>query len=269
MIKRIYLEITNACDLRCPFCTNRKGNRYLSIEEIRFYLPQIREITDYIYLHILGEPLLHPDLPEIFSLLNQYGMKLQLVTNGTLLYRYPDLLKEPCLRKLSISLHACNDIPIPEGYLETIDSLLEQEREAVIELRFYDEAHLKAPLLSYLDTLKKRYHFTETNKKGSFRIKDKTYLYIQDLFRWPDIRDPEISLRGKCHADEMTAINSNSNVTLCCLDPEAYNRIGSLKEKSLREILDSDDYKRKLESLRGNGDLSELCRKCSYRLRFR
>ena len=83
------------------------------------------------------------------------------------------------------------------------------------------------------------------------------------------MNDPVLSERGKCHADEMIAITSASEVTLCCLDPQAFNRLGSLKEKSLREILDSEDYKRKLESLRGNADLEELCRRCSYRLRFR
>ena len=47
-MKRIYLEITNACNLDCPFCTNEKGNNYLSIEEIKKYLPQIKEYTDNI-----------------------------------------------------------------------------------------------------------------------------------------------------------------------------------------------------------------------------
>ena len=102
-MKRIYLEITNACNLNCPFCSYDKGHSFLTLEEIDNYLTQIKEFCDYIYLHILGEPLLHPDFNRILDLLDSKEMHLQLVTNGTLLSRYPDLLRHSCLRKLSIS----------------------------------------------------------------------------------------------------------------------------------------------------------------------
>lgn len=77
MLKRVYLEITNACNLDCPFCTNNKGHHFLSLKEIDDYTSQIKNVCDYIYLHILGEPLLHPDFEEILYLLDRKELKLQ------------------------------------------------------------------------------------------------------------------------------------------------------------------------------------------------
>ena len=64
-IKRVYLEITNACNLDCPFCTNNKGQSFMNIDTIKNYLFQIKQISDYVYLHVLGEPLLHSNLNDI------------------------------------------------------------------------------------------------------------------------------------------------------------------------------------------------------------
>ena len=114
MIKRIYLEITNACNLNCPFCENDKGNSFMDIEKIKNILSQIKEVCNYIYLHVLGEPLLHPNIEEILTYCDNLDLNVQLVTNGLLLYK--DLLKHKCLRKLSISLHAVNNLNIDYSY---------------------------------------------------------------------------------------------------------------------------------------------------------
>ena len=45
-MKRVYLEITNSCNLNCPFCTNNKNNDFLSISEINNYLDQINNALD-------------------------------------------------------------------------------------------------------------------------------------------------------------------------------------------------------------------------------
>ena len=268
-MKRVYLEITNACNLNCPFCTNEKGNRFLSYEQIDDYTSQIKSYCDYIYLHILGEPLLHPDFEKILNLLDEKEFKLQLVTNGTLLNKYPDLLSHKCLRKLSISIHSVNNVKIDETYFETINKLIEQDSNINIELRFYNKDKLDDKLSSYLNELKDRYSFEITPKQNSFRLKGSTYVYFEELFRWPNINDEVISYQGSCHgAIDMIAINSNSDVTICCLDPKAFNKLGNLKEDSLKNILESDIYKTYIENFRNHKITSELCSKCSYRLRF-
>ena len=74
----------------------------MNLNDINNYLDQIKEFGNYIYLHVLGEPLLHPNFNEILKLLDDKGFNLQLVTNGILLNKYPDLLTHKSLRKLSI-----------------------------------------------------------------------------------------------------------------------------------------------------------------------
>ncbi|MBP5279648.1 MAG: radical SAM protein [Erysipelotrichaceae bacterium] len=268
-MKRVYLEITDSCNLNCPFCTYKKGHSFLSLKQIEDCLIQIKPVCDYIYLHMIGEPLLHPDFEKILDLLDQYGFKLQLVTNGTLLSRYPDLLDHECLRKLSISLHSINNVFTDDSYFEVIDRLIEQNKK-IIELRFYDRDNLDDKLQTYLDSLEKRYGYCETKKNNSYRLKDNLYIYFEKLFRWPDINDPIISEHGTCHgAIDMIAINSKLDVTICCLDPEAHNVIGNLHEDKLKDILESPGYLRYINEFKDHKISSELCKRCSYRLRFR
>ena len=61
--KKAYLEITNVCNLSCAFCpkTSREP-RFVSVEEFAALIEQVQPLTDYVYLHLMGEPLLHPQL---------------------------------------------------------------------------------------------------------------------------------------------------------------------------------------------------------------
>ena len=269
MLKRVYLEITNACNLNCPFCTNEKGNNYLSLSEIKEYSKQIKKHCDYVYLHILGEPTLHPNFDEILNILDINELNLQLVTNGTLLFKYPNLLKHKCLRKLSISIHSINNTNIEKNYFKTINRLINNNSNTKLELRFYDRNSLSKDIQEYLNSLINKYGLELTSKQNSYKIKENTYIYFEELFNWPSINDRFISNVGTCHgAIDMIAINSKSDVTICCLDPKAYNKIGNLKQNSLDEILNSQQYLKYVKEFKENKITSDLCSKCSYRLRF-
>ena len=53
MYKKIYLEITNNCNLKCSFCLpNSRLKKYLSISEYQIILNKIKDYTKYLYLHI-------------------------------------------------------------------------------------------------------------------------------------------------------------------------------------------------------------------------
>ncbi len=268
-MKRVYLEITNACNLNCSFCTNAKGHSYLDIDTIDNYLLQIKQVTNYIYLHVLGEPLLHPKFNEIMDLLDKYDFNLQLVTNGTLLSKYPNILSHKSLRKLSISLHSLNNLDIDDNYFNILDKLIENNNDKIIELRFYDLNNLDQKLNNYLNTLDNKYHFKDTKKDKSYKLKDKVYIYCLDMFKWPSINDEEIGETGYCHGlKDQLAILHNGIVTSCCLDPYGENNLGDLNNNSLKEILESTKYKKALSELKNRHLVLPLCKKCTYRLRF-
>ncbi len=269
-MKRVYLEITNACNLNCSFCTYEKGNSCLSLKEIDSYTSQIRPLSSYIYLHILGEPLLHPDFDAILKMLDDKGFHLQLVSNSIALKNHPDLLKHPCLAKLSLSVHSLSQIENPVPYLQYIDRLIENPGRVKIELRFYNEETLSEPVRQYYEHLVTRYGKKATKRRDSFQLKENVYLYFQPFFRWPDMKDPIISHEGRCLGGiDMIAINHDSKVCLCCLDPEAINQIGDLKKQSLEEILNSKVYLDQVKAFRDGKIISPLCARCSYRLRFK
>lgn len=84
--KRIYIEITSSCNLKCSFCQETlRSPHFMSVDEFAHTLQQIRPYTNYIYLHVKGEPLLHPQLDEILALCRRAGVTVNLTTNGTLL----------------------------------------------------------------------------------------------------------------------------------------------------------------------------------------
>lgn len=268
MLKRVYLEITNSCNLNCPFCTNEKGNVFLDIKTIENYILQIKKHCDYIYLHILGEPLLHPDFEKILTILDKNNLKLQLVTNGTQLNKYPNILNHTCLRKLSISVHSINNKINNNEYFSTIEKLI-NNNSTNIELRFYDYNNLSDEIKSFLIKLKDEYKFLNTSKRNSYKLKENVYVYFEEIFKWPNINDEIISNYGKCHgAIDMLAINCNSDVTICCLDPKAYNTLGNLKNESLDKIIESEKYKKIVQDFKENKINLELCKRCTYRLKF-
>lgn len=268
-MKRIYLEITNACNLNCPFCRNDKGNNYLTIDIIDNYLSQIKEVCDYVYLHVLGEPLLHKDFNLILDLLDKYNLNLQLVTNGILLNKHLDILNHKCLRKLSISIHSINNIDVNDDYFKTIDCIIKNNNDKFIELRFYDFNNLDNKIINYLNKLKNEYGLKETSKNNSYKLKDNVYIYTTDLFKWPSIDDEYISDKGTCRGiKDQLAILSNGEVVSCCLDTKGINSFGNLKDNTLKEILSSDLYLKSLNDLNNNKLSLPLCQKCTYHSRF-
>ena len=108
MFKRMYLEITNVCNLRCAFCPGtQRPRRFMTPEEFRQLATRLRPYGTYLMLHVMGEPLLHPQLAELLDIAGELDFRVCLVTNGTLLPRQlPTLEGSPALHKLSVSLHS-------------------------------------------------------------------------------------------------------------------------------------------------------------------
>lgn len=91
--KRIYIEITSSCNLTCSFCQETKRDkRFMSIDEFSHVIEQVKPLTEFIYLHVKGEPLLHPQLGDILQICHDEGMRVNITTNGTLLKKQLDTL---------------------------------------------------------------------------------------------------------------------------------------------------------------------------------
>jgi len=106
--KKIYVEITNICNLKCNFCpdTNRE-KRFMPVENFAIIVNKIKDYTGLIALHVKGEPLMHPELKAILDICDKNNLKVNITTNGTLLYKNKEILASSnALRQLNISVHS-------------------------------------------------------------------------------------------------------------------------------------------------------------------
>lgn len=115
--KKIYIEITNACNLECDFCPKTKRKQeFMGIEAFSKIANKIRPYTDHIYLHVKGEPLLHPELDKILDASYSAGFRVNITTNGTLIDKVADMLiSKPAIRQINFSLHSFDGNVTPAG----------------------------------------------------------------------------------------------------------------------------------------------------------
>ena len=104
--KKVYLEITNRCNLSCDFCIrNKRKIKDLTIEEFKFILYKLKPLTNYLYFHVLGEPLIHEQINEFINYASQ-SFDINITTNGYLIDKIKD---NKNIRQVNISLHSYDD----------------------------------------------------------------------------------------------------------------------------------------------------------------
>jgi len=285
MFKKIFVEITNRCNLACDFCpaTNRTKSD-IAPEVFAALLPQLTPFTKHLALHVLGEPLLHPDLPQLLALCHQQGMQVNLTTNGTLLPRQAQmLLAAPALRQINISLHStsgrsCGD---PAGYLTGVLAFasLAAVRGVFVSLRIWDlpPTQLQNGIRWQDEVLTRLEGFFAISAPLSdvvaagqgVKLADRIFLSQKDLFAWPSLSAPDLGGRGTCRGlRDQVAILVDGTVVPCCLDGEGNIPLGNVFAEPFAEIIAGERVARIRRGFQERKLVEELCRRCSYRQRF-
>lgn len=273
--RKIYLEISNVCNLRCSFCpgTKRKA-KILSEEEFSVLLPKLRQWTDYLYFHLMGEPLCHPLLARFLELAGNAGFKVILTTNGTLLEEKQEiLLNSPGLHKVNISLHAfeANDLTIPfSEYLRRCFAFGQAaEGNKLIVYRLWNQGGLEERNQEILSGLKAAFPGEWVPQARGIRIGERIFLEYGDKFDWPDLSAEEGSDGVFCYGlRDQIGVLCDGTVVPCCLDHEGDLALGNLFAEELSDILDTPRAKAIYEGFRERKAAEELCRKCGYARRF-
>ena len=209
MLKKAYVEITNRCNLACSFCPKTKREpRMMSAQEFGLVLSRLEGYVQYVYLHVMGEPLLHPELPTLFALAKARDMKICITTNGTLLQKRSDeLLAAESLHKISVSLHSFegNDGADEQelSYLTQVWNFAEKaaKKGVIVALRLWNDGGADARNGEILDFLRSR---TGDNwpemRNGSFllRCEGKMVYHGGDLNWW------NWESEGKAYCNNMT-----------------------------------------------------------------
>lgn len=280
--KKIYIEITNICNLTCSFCSKSKRKpESLSSENFKYILEKIHPFTDYIHLHVKGEPLLHPELPDLLDSACDKQFKVHISTNGVLIHKAENmLLSKPAIRQMNFSLHSITENK-KENYLENILQFTEKALEKtkmIISLRLwnFNKENKTEPNrnLEIIKTLEDR--FCEKNKieenlipGTGLKLKERLYLNTDYEFEWPDMNNDYHNEKGFCYAlRSQIAILTDGTVVPCCLDGEGVINLGNIFKQDFNEIISNNKSKAIYENFANHKAIEPLCIKCSYKERF-
>lgn len=273
---RVYVEITNICNRACSFCPGTKREkRRMTLDEFSLILTRLEGITEYVYLHIMGEPLTHPELCEFISLGTSRGFKCAVTTNGTLLAKRTDELLASGIYKVNVSVHSFES-GAREDYLSYVNSCIDFADAAsksgiLTVLRLWNRGYDEGRNIDTLAILKERFKDDEwrEGERGA-RIRHKLHLEYGDRFEWPDSEKEEIGDAVFCHGlGDHFGILVDGRVVPCCLDREAAIELGNVYETDLDTILSSDRAERMREGFKCKRASEDLCRKCGYARRFK
>ena len=268
---KIYLEISNVCNLSCAFCPGTKrAPRVMSKDEFAFLLPRLKEYTDYLYFHLMGEPLCHPNLEEFLSIAGDFGFKVILTTNGTLLQKQKKiLLNSPALHKINISLHAfeANDINVPfEKYLDgCFDFGKDAEGEKIVVYRLWNNGGADEKNTEIIRAMQKYFPTPWENNRSGEKIGNKVFLEYGDKFDWPSLESTDMGEKMFCYGMcDQVGVLADGSVVPCCLDHDGDITLGNLFEQTMDEILTSERAQSIAHGFKQKIGVEELCRRCGY-----
>jgi radical SAM protein with 4Fe4S-binding SPASM domain len=286
ILERAYIEISNICNLQCTFCPIvERDKKILAVDSFHRFAVQVKPLAKQVCLHLMGEPLAHPQFAEISKVCSELGLRIFLTTNGTLISRQAELLCHwKSLDQINFSLHSYYANPQKielQKYLQPIfqfcDDIQQLNPDVYINLRLWNldsptqQAEQNIALLSEIEK-----HFgvevkpeVDTRNYKSKKLKGRLYVHFDTEFKWPDPKDPNLGEQGFCHAlSKQIAIHADGTVVPCCLDKEARIRLGNLNENSLDEIINSARAQAMLAGFKRRKLVEDLCQRCTYIDRF-
>ncbi len=282
MPNKAFLEITNACNLSCSFCHGTKRPiRYMNRAEFTNAATQIRPFADYLYFHLMGEPLLHPLLGDFLAIAGELGFRVILTTNGTLLDKRRDvLLSAPALHKVSISVHSLEletgaGHTDPETYLQSCFRFCTEaaERGIIAVLRLWNIGAARTENEWILGRMHQYFDGCETAPSqepwkpiySGYKIKDRIFLEWGERFDWPDVEGETVSVSHGCYGlQDQFGVLTDGTVVPCCLDADGVMGLGNLFAVPLAEILRCPRAMAIRHGFETKTVTEKLCRTCGY-----
>lgn len=278
-LKKVYLEIGNICNRSCAFCPGcSRPAKLMSEEEFRIAASQAKTVSDFVYFHLMGEPLLHPDLSKFFCICKDIGLKVIITTNGTLLAEKGDiLLGSDALHKVNISLHSfeANTRTENDNYFSECFSFAQKAsaKGTITVLRLWnkdgDLPGMNTQNEEILLKMKRELQGEWKENTRGVRIREKLFLEWGERFSWPDLSLPELRKNGTCYGlRDQVGILSDGRVVPCCLDKNGDITLGNVFDTPLAQILNSQRATAIRNGFCKNQYIEPLCRTCGYAGRF-
>ncbi len=271
--KKIYIEITNICNMSCSFCPKlKRAPREMSVEEFERVAAQVRKFTNFIYLHLKGEPLSHSRIDKILTICDREELMVNITTNGTLLKINTEMLKRhKSVRQVNVSLHSMENVETAENYVKNIircAKILAPEKMVSLRIWTYDNG--SHPVNErMLEAIEQGFGVHPELSQKRSTLAENIFFNLGDTFEWPSPLSPDIGDEGFCLGTRShIAILSDGTVVPCCLDSEGDINLGNIFEQELCNILKSERFNDIYNGFSQRKIKESLCRKCSFRLRF-
>jgi radical SAM protein with 4Fe4S-binding SPASM domain len=285
--RRVYVEISNICNLQCSFCPEvERDKQVMTPAFFRQVLAQVAPMTDEVCLHLMGEPLGHPQLGEIVGICAELGTPVNLTTNGLLLHgERRDLMLHPIIRQLNVSVHSFEANFSGRDVTPYMDKLFKFTRVAMTErpdlyinYRLWDlvddgtmtaeNAKIRAVIEAEFGVDMHAMGVDPRRKKG-YVLAGRVYVNFDSRFEWPTLAAPKRAERGTCHGlSSHIGIHADGTVVPCCLDKEAKLKLGDLKHESLADVLSGQRATAMRDGFAANRLVEDLCQKCTFIERF-
>jgi len=280
-----YIEITSSCNQQCTFCpgTSRK-KEFMTPDLFEHIARQLENKTRFIFFHVMGEPLLHPELDTLFDLSHRYTHRVNITTNGTLLMEKLLVLKEaPALRQVNISLHWLNEIEDHDRAASYMKDILTFTRETRDKKDYYitfrlwnmNEAGLNRSNRLAAEMIEKEFNldYSITDTKATYKgllLGKNIFLNHDTSFQWPDLKNPLRDEERFCLAlRKQVALLVDGTVVPCCLDSNGTIALGNIKDQALENILQSPRARALYNGFSEGRAVEELCRHCGHKSLFR
>lgn len=273
--------------MKCSFCPpTLRASQFVSPENFAIRLDQIKPHTNYIHLHVKGEPLLHPKIGQLLDISHEKGFFVHITTNGTLIEkRKEQLVNKPAIRQMNFSLHSFddNDLPDKPGYMRKIIAFVKEQTaktNMIVSFRLWNlsednrtnaEKQKNHELLAMIeDAFQLDYQIEErVEPGGGLQIAERVYINQDYEFEWPSLDAEEDDGKGFCYGlRNQAGILANGTVVPCCLDGEGVINLGNIHKDSFTDIIEKDRARNLYDGFSRREAVEELCRKCGYRKRF-
>jgi len=244
------------------------------MEDFQKIVGKLKGVTKYLYLHVMGEPLTHPLLPEFIRYATEQGFFVSITTNGTLLKKRREELLASGVYKINISVHSFEEgsNEAYETYISECTEFADEASKAGIltVLRLWNNGYDEGRNINALKMLQ-AYFDHEEWKEGSkgVRIRNKLHLEYGERFEWPDMEKEDRGNEVYCYGlKDHFAVLCDGTVIPCCLDREGEIALGNIFEQMPQEILSSKRAEAMKAGFQCRKATEELCRKCGYARRF-
>ena len=283
MFKKVYLEISNICNVQCSFCpVVEKDKKIMDIADFEAILKQVVPLAETVCLHVLGEPLAHPKFIEILKICEAYKVQIDLTTNGILINRYKhQIINSKSVRQVNFSLQAFKDNfpdrdinPYLQPIFEFVTLAHSSRPELYTNFRLWnlesntsDNEEIFSKIESYFNITINR--SIEIGAIKSKNIWNRLYLHFDSRFEWPSYSLPFQGTQGRCHGTiNHIGIHADGSVVPCCLDKNASVNLGNLNNKSLTDIINSERFTTMRNGFLNGVLVENFCQHCTFIKRF-